>query len=126
MGGSKGGGSSTTNTVNNIPPELSGLTTKTAGLLANVQDIPGFNPADYIGAHPTNVPGLSQNQQAGINYAPYVGGPTTGEGGAFRSLTNANQTASQSSLPYASQSSEDIASRSGRATGGTLATDPSI
>ena len=116
MGGSSGKG--TTTTTNNIPPELSGLTSKTAGKIGNIQDLPGFNPAEYMTDHPTNVPGLAGNQQMAIGAAPYVGGQTYGEQQAYSNLGAANRAAGQTSLPYASQS--------GRATGGTLATDPSL
>jgi hypothetical protein len=49
-----------------------------------------------------------------------------GEGLSYGSLANAGAYANQSSMPYAGQSTLPYASQSGRATGGTLATDPSI
>src|SRR5690348_8726923 len=108
MGGSSGKGSTTT--TNNIPDELKGLTRQTADRLSYYQDQPGFSPADYMTNHPVNVPGLTDNQQMAIGAAPYVGAQTGGENAAFGALSNA----------------QGYAGQSGRATGGTLANDPSI
>jgi len=88
MGGS--GSKGTTNTTNNIPPELSGLTAKTAGFIGNIQDSPGFNPAEYGTAHPQAVPGLSANQQQAVGAAFGVGDATYGEANAYGSLQNAS------------------------------------
>lgn len=116
MGGSSGSGKSTT--TNNIPDELKGLTTKTADRVGNLQDQPGFNPGDYIGSHPMQVPGLSGNQQAAVGQASSIGDQTGGEQSAYQSLQNATNHSYENSLPWASQS--------GQATGATFANDPSI
>ena len=108
MGGSSGKGSTTT--TNEIPAELKGLTTKTAGKVGDLQDQPGFNPGEYMTNHPTNVPGLTGNQQAAIGQAGGVGMQTGGENAAFGALQNA----------------QGYAGQSGQATGATLAQDPSI
>lgn len=118
MGGSGGGSKGTSTTTNNIPPELSGLTSQTAGKIAYAQDLPEFSINQFGAPKPINVPGLSGNQQRAISGAQNIGAMPQGEGLAYGSLADAEGYAGQSSLPYASQS--------GRATGGTLATDPSI
>lgn len=117
MGGNSGG-KGTSTTTNNIPPELSGLTSQTAAKIGATQGAPGFDVTEYGAAKPQKVPGLAGGQQAAIQQAYGVGSPTTGADFAYGNLGNAANYANQSSLPYASQS--------GRATGGTLATDPSI
>lgn len=117
MGGGSAGKSSS-NTTNQIPPELSGLTSKTAAKAGEAQEAPGFNVSQYGAPNIQGVPGLAGGQQEAITQAYGVGAPTTGETNAYSSLMAAPQYANQSSMPWASQS--------GRATGGTLATDPSI
>ena len=116
MAGSNSSGKTTS--TNNIPPELSGLTSKTAARVGALQDQPGFNPGDYIAPHALQVPGLTGNQQSAIGTAPGVGNQTAGENAAFGNLQYANNYAGQSSMPYAGQS--------GRASGADLANDPSI
>jgi len=116
MGGSSGSGKSTQ--TNNIPEELKGLTTKTAGKVGDLQDQPGFSPGEYMTSHPANVPGMSANQTRASSDANSVGDFTAGENSAYGSLNNANQYAGQTSMPYAGQS--------GLATGATFANDPSI
>jgi hypothetical protein len=109
MGGSSASKGSS-NTTNQIPPELSGLTSKTAKKVGEVQDQPGFDVGEYGKPHVQNVPGLAGGQQEAIRQAYGVGAPSTGTTNAYSELMAAPQWASQS----------------GRATGGTLATDPSL
>ena len=108
MGGQSGSGKTTT--TNEIPAELKGLTSKTAGKVGALQDQPGFNPGDYIAPHPLQVPGLTGNQQQAIGAAPSIGQTTPGEYGAYGALGGANLAAGQSGL----------------ATGADFANDPSI
>ena len=108
MGGSSGAGK--TNTVNEIPSELKGLTSQTAGRVGDLQNWEGMNPGQYIAPHAMNVSGMTQNQQAAVGGAPGVGNQTTGESQAFNSLGNA----------------QGYGNQSGQATGATFANDPSI
>lgn len=108
MGGSSSKG--TTTTENKIPQELSGLTTQTAARIGEIQKQPGFDPSIYGSTMPVQVPGLSANQRLAGMWAQNVGNQPGGESAAYNTLGNAGG--------YAGQS--------GQATGGTLATDPSM